>query len=157
MRATSLLLSFTVLAGGALSVTAAQETPRLLFRRFNSSLELSWPGTINGADGSTLRPYFELQRSFDLRLWQPLGGGLRAAGTIPGRSLSMTLALDQPQAFYRLFSIRPNGVGKLGNGGAEVFGYAEAFAQELQRVGQISVAEFVAMFPNDASYLPGIS
>src|SRR5205814_6253102 len=39
----------------------------------------------------------------------------------------------------------------------EVFGYGEALAQELRRIGQVSPDQFAAMFPNNANYLPGIS
>ncbi len=35
-----------------------------------------------------------------------------------------------------MLSIEPISVGSLGSGGAEVFGYGEAFAQELQRIGK---------------------
>lgn len=46
---------------------------------------------------------------------------------------------------------------QLGSDGAQVFGYGDAFAQELQRIGQISPDQFATMFPNSANYLPGIS
>ena len=108
-------------------------------------------------DGSAARPYFELQRTFDLHRWEPIGERQRTATTAPGQTLNMTLALDEPRAFYRLLSIEPNQTAKLGNGGAEVFGYGEAFAQELQRIDQISPDQFATMFPSSANYLPGIS
>src|SRR5213596_1067320 len=157
MKITSVLNCLVALVCGALTLTATEEPPRLSLHRSNGGLELSWPGTKIGTDGSTLRPYFELQRSFDLRLWQPLGERMRVAAAMPAQSLSTTLALDQPRAFYRLLSIEPNGSTKLASGGAQVFGYADAFTQELQRIGQISVAQFAAMFTNDVSYLLGIS
>ena len=37
--------------------------PNLSVSRTNGALKLSWPGTMKAADGSTFRPYFELQRS----------------------------------------------------------------------------------------------
>src|SRR5439155_258703 len=112
---------------------------------------------IQQADGSVARPYFELQRSFDLWRWQPIGERERAATQTPGQNLHATLALDQPQGFFRLLSIPAGGIAKLGSGGAEVFGYGEALAQELRRIGQISPDQFAAMFPNGATCLPGIS
>src|SRR6266536_2008909 len=135
----------------------SQEPARLSASHSNAGLELSWPATAQKADGSVVRPHFELQRTFDLQRWQPIGQRQRAATTAPGQTLSMTLALDGPSAFYRLLSIEPSTVAKLGSGGAEVFGYGDAFAQELQRVGQVSPDQFAAMFPNSANYLPGIS
>lgn len=38
-----------------------------------------------------------------------------------------------------------------------MFGYGDAFAQELQRIGQISPDQFAAMFPAEANYLPSLS
>ena len=135
----------------------SQEARRLSAGHSDAGLELSWPATTQKADGSVVRPYFELQRTFDLQRWQPIGDRQRAAATAPGQTLNMTLALDVPSAFYRLLSIEPTTIAKLGNGGAEVFGYGDAFTHELQRIGQISPDQFAAMFPNSANYLPGIS
>src|SRR5437867_11357130 len=121
----------------ALPALAGEPTP-LSLKLSNTVLELSWPATTQKADGSVVRPYFELQRTFDLQRWQPIGERRRAAATAPGQTLNMTLALDVPSAYYRLFSIESSTIAKLGNGGAEVFGYGEAFVQELQSMGQIS-------------------
>ena len=44
----------------------AGEGPGLSFGRSNKGLELSWPATIQKTNGSIVRPYFELQRTFDL-------------------------------------------------------------------------------------------
>jgi hypothetical protein len=51
----------------------------------------------------------------------------------------------------------PPSIAKLGRGGEEVFGYAEAFDQQLQRLEQISSDQFAALFPNPTNYLPRIS
>ena len=101
--------------------------------------------------------YFELQRSPNLRLWEPIGERQHAAaaGSVP--SLGVTLALDQPDAFYRLLSVEPETVPRLGTGGAEVFGYGDAFANQLQQIGQVSPDQFAALFPTATNYLPGIS
>ena len=47
-------------------------------------------------------------------------------------------ALRHAHAFYRLLRIEPRNIAKLGSGGAEVFGYTDAFSAELQRIVQIS-------------------
>src|SRR5216117_2077393 len=83
----------------------SQEARRLSVSHSNAGLELSWPATVYRADGSVVRPYFELQRTFDLQRWQPIGERQRAASTAPGQTLNTTLALDGPRAFYRLLSI----------------------------------------------------
>src|SRR5438270_358721 len=57
---------------------ATENHPRLSVARTGAGVELSWPGVRQKADGSTERPYFELQRSGDLRRWEPVGQRLRA-------------------------------------------------------------------------------
>ena len=152
-----MLSPIIALAGLVAFPVRSQGPTRLSASHSRAGLELSWPATAQKADGSLVRPYFELQRTFDLQRWQPIGERRRAAASAPGQTLNMTLALDVPSAYYRLLSVEPSTVAKLGSGGAEVFGYGSAFAQELQRIGQISPNEFAAMFPNSANYLPGIS
>jgi hypothetical protein len=135
----------------------AGEAPGLTFGCSNRGLELSWPATIQKTNGSIVRPYFELQRTFDFQRWAPIGERQRALAATPGQSLSATLEADGPLAFYRLLSIQPSGTTGLGTGDAEVFGYGDALAVALQRIGQISPDQFAAMFPNPTNYLPGIS
>src|SRR5262245_12263896 len=135
----------------------SQEPMWLSASRSNASLALSWPAMIQKPDGSVVRPYFELQRSYDFQHWQPVSERQRAVGVSGNSILSATFGLDEPHAFYRLLSIEPSSGAKLGSGGAEVLGYGPAFAQELQRIGQISPEQFTAMFPHNASYLSGVS
>jgi hypothetical protein len=135
----------------------AQDATRLSATRSNAGLELSWPATIQKTNGSVVRPYFELQRTFDFQRWEPIGERQRALTATLDQALIATQPLDNSRAFYRLLSIEPGGLAELGSGGAQVFGYGEAFAQELQRIGQISPDQFATIFPNTATYLPGIS
>src|SRR5438094_553901 len=86
----------------------SQESTRLSVGHSSAGLELSWPATVQKADGSVIRPYFELQRTFDLYRWQPIGERQRARTTTPGQSLSAPQPLDNLKAFYRLLSIEPN-------------------------------------------------
>src|SRR5204862_4416829 len=113
----------------------SQEPTRLSASHSNAGLELSWPATARKADGSVVRPYFELQRTLDFRRWRPIGERQRAATAMLGQSLSATQSLDDSNAFYRLLSIEPNQVAKLGNGGAEVFGYGGDLSQASQSDG----------------------
>lgn len=155
---TRLPILFAVLFTEALlRCASAQPAPRLILDRRSSSLELSWPGSLPKADGSVERPFFELQRSTDLRAWQPFGERLRASVTAPGQTLSVTPSDAEAAGFFRLLQIEDRPATGLGQGGAEVFGYNDAFNQELRRIGQISPEQFAAMFPNSAQYLPGIS
>src|SRR5262245_45138000 len=117
------LRKVALLACAGILTAAAQDSTRLLIHRTGAGLELSWPSGVQGADGSTVRPYFELQRTRDLRLWQPVSERQQAVEEL---SLRLTLPLDQANAFFRLLSIEPPNVAKLGNGGGEVFGYGDA-------------------------------
>ena len=57
----------------------AEEPPQLSGKHSSSGLELSWPATIQKTDGSVVRPYFELQRTFDFQRWEPIGERQRAS------------------------------------------------------------------------------
>ena len=63
MKTTPILVCCTALAVRAMFVGAGAEPPRLSLNHSTTGLELSWPGTVKAADGATVRPYFELQRS----------------------------------------------------------------------------------------------
>src|SRR5436309_10402857 len=128
MKSRSAPPAMIALAGLVVFQAVSAEPDRLSANRSNTALELSWPATIQQADGSVARPYFELQRSFDLWRWQPIGERERAATLTPGERLRATLPLDQPQGFYRLLRIPAGGIAGLGSGGAEVFGFGEALA-----------------------------
>jgi len=135
----------------------AQGPPRLSVRPTDAGIELSWPAAQKQPDGTLVSPYFELQRSADLRQWQPVGERMRGAAAAPGDVLRFTATKGAGAAFYRLLAIQPFSSTNLGTGGAEVFGYGNAFAAELQRIGQISPDQFAAAFPTPTNYLPGIS
>ena len=134
-------------------IFAAERVPRLTLEPSLNSLQVSWPGTVRGADGSVVRPYFELQRSLDLRAWRAVGERQRAKSD---ETLRMNLSAENARGFYRLLSVVPPAQSALGTGGEEVFGYGEAFAQELQWIGQIAPEELAALYPGP-EYLPGIT
>ena len=121
------------------------------------NLEIHWPSQSVGNGGTAVFPWFEVQRSTDLNHWQPVGERQRGSAALPDLSLSLALGTDQPGAFYRLLEVQQPAVANTGSGGAEVFGYGDAFTQALQGIGQISPDEFAAMFPSTASYLPAIT
>jgi hypothetical protein len=121
------------------------------------NLEIHWPSQSVGNGGTAVFPWFEVQRSTDLNHWQPVGERQRGSAALPDLSLSLALGTDQPRAFYRLVVVQQPALANLGSGGAEVFGYGDAFTQALQRIGQISPDEFAARFPSTASYLPRIT
>jgi hypothetical protein len=130
---------------------------KLTLSRDGPNLKIHWPSQSVGSGGTAVFPWFEVQRSTDFNQWQPLGERQRGSAALPDLSLSLALGTDQPRAFYRLLVVEQPAVANLGSGGAEVFGYGDAFTQALQRIGQISPDEFAVMFPSTASYLPGIT
>src|SRR5260370_31539551 len=73
MRTAQMLICGAAVGCVAVYTSLADALPKLSVSRTNAALKLSWPGTRIAADGSAVRPYFELQRSPDLRLWQPIG------------------------------------------------------------------------------------
>ena len=126
-------------------------------RQSGPGIELSWKGSRERSDGSMIRPYFELQRSEDLRHWTPFGERLQMAeGTPSPGELTAVVVPATDRAFYRLLAVEPNTVG-LATGGDDVFGYASAFDLELERIGPITAEEFATAFRNSAEYSPGIN
>src|SRR5215471_19000791 len=88
-------------------VSSAGDLPKLSVMRSATGVELSWSATVQAADGSIVRPYFEVQWSTDLQHWQPVGERQRAALSAPGQTLSASLAFGEPRGFYRLLSVEP--------------------------------------------------
>src|SRR5437879_903056 len=85
----------------------AGDRPQLTAVESNSNLQLSWPATTAQPDGSVGRPLFELQRSTDLRHWQPFGERLRAPVNAADHTLSVTPPASGPLGFFRLLQAEP--------------------------------------------------
>src|SRR5262245_58572721 len=85
----------------------AQVSLRLPLERRPSALELSWSASFAGPDGRTVRPFFELQRSRDLRQWQPFGERLRAPLAAPDQTLSVSSPVEESFGFFRLLQFEP--------------------------------------------------
>jgi hypothetical protein len=137
MKITVGILAFTALTG----IPSAQEALRL-GQNSEGQTELSWRGSSQFPDGSIRRPFFEVERSADLSRWEPFGERMRARST---ESLRLHLGLEGGAGFFRLREFEP-GLNRLASDSAEVFGYGEAFQNELRTVGQISLDEFTGMF-----------
>jgi hypothetical protein len=142
------LASITFLSTSAFWAAAAglelQLSPR------DGKLELSWPGTLRLDSGLAAYPVFQLERSEDLRNWSPLGDPTKLAGD--DAWLRYLEQASAARTFYRLRVELPAAGKPLASGGEEVFGYAAAFDQELQRLGEISVADFSSRYPLPSPY-----
>ncbi|MBL9135905.1 MAG: DUF3160 domain-containing protein [Verrucomicrobiales bacterium] len=137
------------------SSLGAQATgPSVRLDRQTVGLQLDWQGALAQPDGTVERPWFEVQFSTDLRTWTPVAERVRASEV---EVLRQTVSTDRPHGFYRILSVRPLARSGLGEGGAEVFGYADSFEAALAQIGQISTTAFAERFASGAEYLPGIS
>jgi hypothetical protein len=137
-------------------VPGAQNAVKLKVHWDGSKLEAQWPAQVFRADGSPAFPAFELQRSTNLASWTVLDGTFQGVGDA-GEVLSVQIPTDSSQAFYQLsarFSLER--AASLGKGGAEVFGYANAFNEQLAEIGQITPEQFAALYPTPTNYLAGI-
>jgi len=117
-------------------------------------LQLSWPGSVLLDSGRKVYPVFQLERSPDFQNWQPLGT------TVKGGTGPMTLLVrpSETRLFYRLGANwnQSSAQGPV-SGGAAVFGYEAAFRSELERLGQISTAQFGALYGLTNEYLSTLS
>src|SRR6476469_7548654 len=127
--------SFLGLILAASPVMGAEAQLQLSFSKLGDRVELSWPASRKAADGTEVRPFFEVQGSSNLTRWVPVGERMRAQTE---GSLKTALPLTGPNAFYRLQMELPRSGLKLAEGGAEAFGYAEDFARKLAAIGQIT-------------------
>ncbi len=129
----------------------------LELNRTNRSVNLSWPSRVLDWQASVVYPEYTVQSSGDLVHWQPIGGKVRGLSGRSGPLLNLSLDATPGTRFYRVLadpsSQTPN---ETGDGGAEVFGYNARFAEELGRVGLLSVAAFASSAP-PPPYLPQLS
>jgi len=149
--------SLLVLAGIFHPGTSLAQSPvELKIQTAGSRIEIVWPDKWTSPAGQIQYPVFEVERTVDLKNWQSLGQKFQGSSGSSGQ-LKAVYDLLAPMAFYRVVGNWPTGtVLGLGIGGAEVFGYAARFATELQRIGQITPAEFGARYTPTNTYLPGI-
>lgn len=111
-------------------------------------LRLSWPAQTQNAGGAAVFPEFSVERSTDLQHWQPAGGKLRSQTASSRSDFALEFPREPGPVFYRVIgNLAPSAPHRLGEGGAEVFGYNAELAEELARIGYISVETFSNSFP----------
>ncbi|MBX3745195.1 MAG: DUF3160 domain-containing protein [Verrucomicrobiae bacterium] len=133
------------------------ERPRIRMERVVDGLEMAWPGEARTGGEGTVLPWYELQASTDLETWHPVGERVRAAERLSETMLRFSLRPEAPRTFYRTRVVDPRTPGRLGEGGAAVFGYEEAFQEELDGLGWLTPEAFAERYPSGAEYLPGIT
>ena len=111
-------------------------------------LVLSWPSTVEAPGTGVMYPEYTVERSTDLRTWQPVGGELRGLRGGSGPMLNLSVDSTPGAGFFRvnaqLYSPAPQATG---DGGSQVFGYDTRFADELSWTGFLPVEGFVTDFP----------
>ncbi len=154
---TSRSLSLLVMAFLASSTglrLGAQESLQIEIKSRGPQVELRWLSKLRLPLGNSVAQY-EIQRSDDLIQWQTVGRPVLGRMGVSDELLRTNVAIVSPQSYYRLAGRVQTGATQAT--GAEVFGYGTAFAQEIQRLGQISPAEFGLRYAPDAAYLPAIT
>src|SRR5688572_22453717 len=150
----SILLGCGLILTTAANLSAQSDPLPLSIQPRGSALDLSWPGSLRLTSGETVFPRFEIQESLDLKSWRALGPPLHSAGA---DTMQYSLSPSQPRAFYKLFADWSQIASHAPVlGGDQVFGYAAAFHEELQRIGQISPQAFAERYGITSAYLPGI-
>lgn len=118
---------------------------------------LSWAAAMDVPGQGLVWPEFTVSRSRDLVHWEPVPGKLRGLSGRSGPLLNLTLNQQAGSEFFRIIADPSSAApGELGQGGEEVFGYASALSQELQRLGFMSIEEFAALVPQPL-YTPRLS
>ncbi len=110
--------------------------PRLVLRHRGDGLELVWPSVLTAKDGAPIRPSFEIERSTDLCQWESVGYRTDSPENAAAILNRLLIQPTNSSAFYRVTAgwYLPQqfvAASAPASGGAEVFGYAPAFAKEL--------------------------
>src|SRR5262245_36626242 len=106
-------------------------------------VELSWPAVLTNASAQPVFPEYEVQYSTDLEHWAPLGGKVRGIEGRTGVALSLSLDEQSTPIFYRVSAdFGSTTANRVGEGGAEVFGYNEQLHRELAGMGFLSLVDF---------------
>ncbi len=117
-----------------------------------SALELNWPGSLLLPSGRTVYPIYQVEQTADWLQWQPSGPPVKGQGG--NNPMTRFIAPSESRSFFRLRAQWESATGSaIGDGGGQVLGYDAAFDAELQRVGQISTAEFQSRYGLTNEYL----
>ncbi len=99
---------------------------------------------------------YTILRSTDMQTWEPVAGPINGSVGVSDEFLRVAVPLAGERAFYRVAaSVKMSPAGS--RSGDSVYGYATEFSRELQRVGQLPLADFVAHYGPTNQYLPAIT
>jgi hypothetical protein len=105
---------------------------------------------------SAMYPEYTIQRSTDTVNWQTVAGPIAGSVGVSDEFLRVAVPAAGNHAFYRVVAnVKLAAAG--GGLGDAIYGYGTAFSQELQRLGQLPLDDFVALYGPTNEYLPQIT
>ncbi len=146
-----------LVVGGVMAVTAspgmAGDTIDLRFKSHGAQGELRLHSRL-GLPVSAMVPEYTIQCSTNLQDWFTVAGPVNGGVGVSDEELRVAVPLQGDRAVYRVVA----NVKLAEDGGGEtVYGYGTEFSKELQRLGQLSLNDFVARYGLTNRYLPQIS
>jgi len=105
---------------------------------------------------SAMYPEYVIQQSSDMVNWTTAAGPFSGSVGVSDEMLRVAVPTAGPQVFYRVVANVKMAAGGSGIGDA-IYGYGTAFGQQLQQLGQLSLADFVATYQITNQYLPQIT
>ncbi|MCP5520594.1 MAG: DUF3160 domain-containing protein [Verrucomicrobiales bacterium] len=139
------------LAGSLLLQLAAQTPPHPTIAAHGPHIEMRWFSPLFPGQPPPDPAAFQVEASRDLTDWIPLPVSI--LGDSDTGQFSALIDRSETHRFFRVHASLPAWLPS--DVGAEVFGYGRVFDEELAQLGQISVDEFVALYPPPADYLSG--
>jgi len=123
-------------------------------RKTGSQTEVNWHANLQLPVSATY-PTYTVLRSLDARTWTPVAGPVYGSVGVSDELFRMVAPQAGDHAFYRVVAdIQPAGDGNFGDA---IYGYGTKFSQEIQRLGQLPLADFVALYGPTNQYLSAIS
>src|SRR5678815_1425408 len=101
-------------------------------------------------------PEYTVLYSTNMVNWQAFAGPISGSVGVSDELLRVPVPLGGERAFYRVMSsvkLAPAG----NSAGDAIYGYGTEFGRELQRLGQLSLDDFVQSYGPTNQYLPQIS
>ena len=105
---------------------------------------------------SAMYPEYVIQQSSNMVNWTTVAGPISGGVGVSDDFLRIAVPTAGSQLFYRVIANVKVAAGSSGIGDA-IYGYGTAFGQQLQQLGQFSLADFVSTYQPTNQYLPQIT
>ena len=105
---------------------------------------------------SAMYPEYIIQQSSNMVDWTTVAGPFSGSVGVSDDLLCVAVPTAGSQLFYRAFANVKVAAGGSGIGDA-IYGYGTVFGQQLQQLGQLSLADFVSTYQPTNQYLPQIT